>query len=108
MGVRIKLRKHNGIPVLQVSGDLVGEEVRKVSEKITKLAEGDAVTVVVDVSELNSVDSHGLGMFVFSWKLLDSQDKKLLFLNPSEYIKNLFEGSNLHKVFTIIDSLEGL
>jgi anti-sigma B factor antagonist len=108
MGLRIKMKKHNGVPVMLLSGAAVGEDVRKVSEKINRLAEGDSSTVVIDLSDLDSVDSNGLGMFVFSWKLLDSQQKKLLFLNPTGFVKNLFEGSNLHKVFTIIDTLEGL
>jgi anti-sigma B factor antagonist len=108
MGLRIRMKKHNATPVLQLSGNAVGEDVRKISEKISGLAEGDWSTVVIDISNLDSVDSNGLGVFVFSWKLLESKGKRLLFLNPNGFVKDLFEGSNLHKVFTIIDSLEGL
>jgi len=108
MGLRIKLRKHNNMPVLQLSGSAVGEDVRKISEKISELADGDAPTVIMDIADLESVDSNGLGAFVFSWKLLDSKHKKLLFVNPTAFIKDLLEGANLHKVFTIVDSMEEL
>jgi anti-anti-sigma factor len=96
------------MPVLQLSGSAVGEDVRKISEKISELADGNAATVIMDIADLESVDSNGLGAFVFSWKLLDSRDKKLLFVNPNSFIKDLLEGANLHKVFTIMDSMEGL
>jgi anti-anti-sigma factor len=108
MSLKLKMRKHNDVPILVLSGDAVGQDVSKVAEKINDLVEGGITTIVIDCSELKSVDSHGLGMFVFSWKLMDSQKRRLVFLNPSEFVKNLFEGSNLDKVFTIIDSLEAI
>jgi anti-anti-sigma factor len=108
MSLRIKIKKHGDVPIIHLSGDAVGEEVSKVSEKVRDLMQTDAATIVVDCSDLASVDSYGLGMFVFSWKVLDEQKRRLVFLNPSPFVKNLFEGSNLDKVFTIIDSIEAL
>lgn len=108
MSLKIKMRKHNDLPVLQLSGSAVGEDVRKISEKISSLADGDWTTVIMDISDLESVDSNGLGAFVFSWKLLESKSKKLLFVNPNGFIRDLLTGSNLHRVFTIVDSMEGL
>jgi anti-sigma B factor antagonist len=108
MSLKLRMRKHNDIPILALSGDAVGQGVSKVAEKINDLIESGNTTIVIDCSELNAVDSHGLGMFVFSWKLMDSQKRRLVFMNPSEFVKNLFEGSNLQRVFTIIDSIEAL
>lgn len=108
MSLKIKMRKHNDVPVIALSGDAVGQEVSKIADKINHLIEGGATTIVIDCSELDAVDSHGLGMFVFSWKLMDSQKRRLVFLNPSEFVRNLFEGSNLDKVFAIIGSIEEL
>jgi anti-anti-sigma factor len=106
MSLRLRMRKHNDVPILVLSGDAVGQDVSKVAEKINDLVDGGNTTITIDCSELNAVDSHGLGMFIFSWKLMDSQKRRLLFMNPSEFVKNLFESSNLNKVFTIIGSVE--
>jgi anti-anti-sigma factor len=108
MSLRLRMRKHNDVPILALSGDAVGQDVTKVGEKINALIKGGATTIAIDCSELDAVDSHGLGMFVFSWKIMDAQKRRLVFMNPSEFVKNLFEGSNLHRVFTIVDSTEGL
>jgi anti-anti-sigma factor len=106
MSLRLKIRKHKEIPVLVLSGDAVGQDVSKVAEKINDLVDEGNTTIVIDCAELNAVDSHGLGMFIFSYKLMDSQKRRLMFLNPSEFVKNLFQSSNLDRVFTIIGSLE--
>jgi anti-anti-sigma factor len=108
MGLKIKVKKHNGAPVLQLDGRAVGEDVRKISERISDLADGDAPSVVIDLSELESVDSNGLGAFIFSWKLLKSKNKRLLFLDPRGFVKELFEGVGLDKALPFIDSLEAL
>lgn len=108
MSLKLRMRKHNDVPILVLSGDAVGQEVSKVAEKINDLVETGITTIAIDCSELNSVDSHGLGMFIFSWKLMDSQKRRLLFMNPSEFVKTLFESSNLDKVFTIVGSVEDL
>jgi anti-sigma B factor antagonist len=86
----------------------VGEDVQKISEKVSSLAEGDGPTLVIDLSDLELADSSGLGAFVFSWKLVQSKNKRLLFMNPRGPVKELLGESGLDKVFTIVDSLDGL
>ena len=108
MGLKIRIKKHGRTPVLLLGGKAVGEYVRRISEKISDLAEGDSQTIVIDLSALDCADSNGLGAFVYSWKLVRSKDKKLLFLDPLGLVKNLFEESGLDKVFTIIASLDGV
>jgi anti-anti-sigma factor len=108
MSLKLRMRKHNDIPILVLSGEAVGQDVSKVAEKINDLVESGNTTIAIDCSELSTVDSHGLGMFIFSWKLMDSQKRRLLFMNPSAFVKNLFESSNLDKVFTVIGSVEEL
>jgi anti-anti-sigma factor len=108
MNLKLKMKKHNDIPILVLSGNAVGQDVCKVAEKIESLIKSGTKTIAIDCENLDSIDSHGLGMFVFSWKLMEAQKRKLVFLNPSEFIKNLFEGANLDRVFTIIASIEEL
>ncbi len=108
MSLKLKMKKHNDIPILVLSGDAVGQDVSKVAEKIESLIKSGAMKIAIDCEELDSIDSHGLGMFVFSWKLMEAQKRKLVFLSPSEFIRNLFEGANLHRVFTIVASVEEL
>ena len=98
MRLKIRMKKHNATPVLQLEGNATGEDVRKISQRMSILSEGDFSTVVIDLSELETVDSNGLGVFVFSWKLLQSKSKRLLFFDPRGFVKELFEGAAFDKV----------
>ncbi len=108
MGLKIKVKKHGAIPVLHISGDAVGREVVKISKKIDSYLKTTDPVVAIDLSETVVVDSYGLGVFVFSWKQFASQGRKLVFVNPQGFIRNLFDGTNLTKVINIVDSLEAL
>jgi anti-anti-sigma factor len=102
------MKKRNGTPVLLLEGNATGEDVRKISQRMSILSEGDVSTVAIDLSELETLDSNGLGAFVFSWKLLQSKNKRLLFFDPRGFVKELFEGAGFDKALPIIDSLEAL
>jgi anti-anti-sigma factor len=108
MSLKIKMKKHGIIPVIQIEGDAVGREVMKISKKLESYLKTDDATIAVDLSETFVIDSYGLGIFVFSWKQFLSQGRKLVFINPQGFIKDLFEGTNLSKVITIVDSIEAL
>jgi anti-sigma B factor antagonist len=108
MGLKIKTKKHGDIPVVEIIGEAVGQDVVKISKKLESYLTENALKVIVDLSETTVVDSYGLGVFVFSWKQFDSRDRQLVFYNPQGYVRELFEGTNLDKVLKITDSLEGL
>ena len=104
MSFRLKLRKIGAIPVLVVIGDITGKNIGKMTVKLEGLLKLDTDKIVVDLSQVTFVDSHGLGVFVFFFRRLSEQSRELVFLNPSEFIADLFFGSNLSKVFTIVDN----
>ena len=108
MSLKIKVRKHNDIPVVQVIGDAVARDVVKISKKLDSYLKTEDPLIAVDLSETYVIDSYGLGVFVFSWKQFASQKRQLVFISPQGYVRNLFDGTNLTKIITIVDSVEAL
>ena len=108
MSLRIKVKKHGVIPVLQLEGEVVGEEVAKISKKLDDFLWTDDPVIAVDLSKTTLIDSYGLGVFIFSWKQIATQNRKLVFINPQGFIKNLFDGTNLTKVIKVVESIEEL
>jgi anti-anti-sigma factor len=108
MSLKIRVRKHNDIPVIQIIGDAVGRNVVKISKKLDSYLKTEDPMIAVDLSEADVIDSYGLGVFVFSWKQFSSQKRRLVFVNPQVYVKNLFDGTNLTKIITIVDTIEAL
>ncbi len=106
MSAKLKVKKHNNIPVLKITGQLEPPDINSLSKKLDSLARGKHLKVVVDLSETTYIDSHGLGVFVYAWKTMETNNHELIFLNPQGIIKNIFEGANLHQIMRVIDTLE--
>ncbi|MBD3315615.1 MAG: STAS domain-containing protein, partial [Chitinivibrionales bacterium] len=68
--------------------------------------------VIVDVSDTDFIDSHGVGIIVYYHTLMEKANKQLLLLNqnpdPSAYMTRLFEMTNLNKVLNVVTSLDSL
>jgi anti-sigma B factor antagonist len=108
MSLKIKVKKHGLIPVIQLEGEAIGQEVAKISKKLDALLSTDDPVIAVDLSETTLIDSYGLGVFVFTWKQIASQNRQLVFVNPQGFIRNLFEGTNLARVIKVVASIEEL
>jgi anti-anti-sigma factor len=100
------MKKHNTIPVIKLIGDVAAQNIHTLSKKLESLIEGKHPTIVIDLNETKYIDSHGLGVFVYSWKMMEKNNNKLIFLNSQEFIRNMFEGTNLNQILTIVDNLE--
>ncbi|MBN1758453.1 MAG: STAS domain-containing protein [Chitinispirillaceae bacterium] len=108
MSFKLKIRKTNAAVILALSGDITGNSVGKISAKLESIQKMYQGTIAIDLSETTFIDSHGLGVFVFFYRRLSEEKRKLVFLNPSEFILDLFSGSNLVKIFSIVNSEEEL
>jgi anti-anti-sigma factor len=82
MSFKISSRKIKSVPVIEITGDLSGEHVVKITAAIDKLRRGGAKTIAVDLSRTTFIDSHGLGVFVYCWRLLENEKRSLVFVNP--------------------------
>jgi anti-anti-sigma factor len=108
MNFKMKIRKVMDIPVLEITGDVTGDTVGKISTRLETLRKENSRSIAVDLSHTTFIDSHGLGVFVYCWRMLEQENRQLVFLNPQKFIRNMFSGTNLDKIFKVIDSEEQL
>jgi len=108
MGVKVKIRRYNDMPVLEVHGKVNSEDAIKLSRKLESLAKKKFPRVAVDLSRIDYIDSHWLGVFVYIWKIYKENGKDLSFVIPPGFILDLFKNSNLDRAFRIVDSISGL
>ena len=108
MNFKLRLRKAGTTPILMIFGDVTGGNVGKITVKLESMLKASSEKVAIDLSKTTFIDSHGLGVFVFFFRRLSDENRQLIFLKPSEFIKDLFSGSNLDKIFTILDDEETL
>lgn len=108
MSLKLKIRKAGSTPVLTISGDITGSNVGKISSKLEGIQRVFSGKIAIDLSQTTFIDSHGLGVFVFFFRRFSEEKRQLVFLKPSDFIRDLFTGSNLNKIFTIVDNEESL
>ena len=108
MSFKAHIRKSKGMPVLEITGELAGAKVGKIAAELERLRKSAAHAIAVDLSQTTFIDSHGLGVFVYCWRLLENEGRDLVFINPQGFILNMFQNTNLDRMFKVVDSLEAL
>ncbi len=108
MTFKLKMKKYKSIPVVKIIGDMASQNITILSKKLEALSQSNHDIIVVDLNETTYIDSHGLGVMVYAWKMMEKKNKRLIFLNSQEFLRSMFEGTNLDQVLTIVDDLEKL
>jgi len=106
MRCKIKTRRLRDVPVLKIIGELAGENSQRVSRKILSLGALKTRSVAVDLSETTFIDSHGLGVLVYAWKMLENGGKELVLLDPPPFIHTILQGTNLATFIKVVESPE--
>lgn len=102
MALDIQEREREGIVVLDLKGRLiVGEPVSSLREKIRELSDGGKVNVVLNLEELEYIDSTGLGGLVISYTTLKKAGGALKILNLSKRNVELLVLTKLTTVFEL-------
>lgn len=108
MGIKVRLRKHNDIPVFELDGKISGGDAIKLSKKLEAFSKKPFNKVVLDLSKIDFVDSNWLGVFIYCLKVYKDQNKEMIFYITSSFIRELFENANIQTIAKIVDTLDGI
>ena len=104
MSLSIGQRTREGITILDVEGRLIaGEAVSTLREQIRQLAEGGTVNVILNLAQVDYIDSTGLGSLVICFTSLQKAGGALKLLNLSRRNIELLVLTKLTTVFEIFD-----
>jgi anti-sigma B factor antagonist len=108
MNYSIKTKKEKNYFLLKIMGNLTSSNIHVLAKKLESLNKSKNNTIVIDLGETSYIDSHGLGILVYSCKMMEKNNKSLVLLNPREFVRNIFIGTNLDNILRIIDTVEEL
>lgn len=91
---------------LKFSGKLNTDNIAPITNELRTLYEGGSQNTILDLSELEYVNSTGLSVLLNLWKQVNEGDKKLIFVRLHPFMDELFELTELRQKFTLADSLE--
>ena len=105
--MKIEHEERGKVYILNISGTItIGESSRKFSEFLANVLDEEIRGVVVNMEEIDYVDSTGIGELVGHLSRYQDQKIPLAFLNPKQRILKLLSITGLDKVFPIFDDLE--
>jgi anti-sigma B factor antagonist len=104
MAIDIEQREHEGIVILDVKGRLVvGEPVASLRERIRELCSSGSQNLILNLAEVDYIDSTGLGGLVISFTSLKKSGGALKLLNLSRRNIELLVLTKLTTVFEVFD-----
>ena len=87
--------------LIEVKGDLDIYSEDEFRSSIEKEIEGADKDMVIDIKDLDYLDSTGLGLFMKIYKIAKEKDKTVSIINPKENILKLFKITDLTDVFNM-------
>jgi anti-sigma B factor antagonist len=92
---------------IKVAGEIDAYTAPKLKETIYSFSEKEGVRMTIDLSDVNYMDSTGLGVFVGVFKNVRSNEGVFKLIGLSERLIRLFEITGLADIIDINSKIEG-
>jgi len=97
----------NGVMVIDLRGRItLGEETEALRARVKRLVEAGHLRIILNLDEVNYIDSVGLSTLVASYTSARKQGGDLKLLHLTTRVHDLLQITRLSTVFEIHDSLE--
>ncbi|HUJ23607.1 MAG TPA: STAS domain-containing protein [Bryobacteraceae bacterium] len=104
MSLDIQQREREGITILDLKGRLtVGDEVSKFRDRLQKLIESGYRSLILNMEQVDYIDSTGLGALVMCYTTLQRAGGKIRLLNLSRRSIELLVMTKLTTIFEVFD-----
>lgn len=96
------IRENNGRTVVAVQGDMDNEQAaRTFRETMYELLTSGKRNAVIDMSGVESINSHGIGKLLLFYKKFKDAGGELRISSPQGHVKEVFETLMLDRLFKI-------
>lgn len=101
ININSKLDSENSFWDINIEGELDVSTADKLKEYLHKLADEQVLDMKIDLSNLDYIDSTGLGVMIGVLKKLRSEEKEIYIINPKSNVKKIFTITGLDKIFKV-------
>ena len=97
--MQIKNRIYNNTLYVILSGELDEHSAQSVRISLDEMFDGEGFNqVIIDLSELDFMDSTGIGVMLGRYKKLKSKNKPIFICNPSTHAEKIFKMTGLYEI----------
>lgn len=103
-----KVRNKRNWLIFDISGNIRRKDAEKLKELCNKYIEESKLQIAVNFSDIDFIDSIGLGALIYCNTRIKDAGGKIVIMNLNENIYDLLEMTSVDKLFTIVDSEQEL
>ncbi|KAB7663464.1 anti-sigma factor antagonist [Bacillus sp. B1-b2] len=107
MNIIIDVKEQDMNVEVKITGEIDAYTAPKLRERIFSYSEKEGIVMVIDLSEVNYMDSTGLGVFVGLFKNVRSNNGEFKLVGLSSRLIRLFEITGLADIIDINSKIEG-
>ena len=104
MGIHI--RTNQVIYIIDLDGSLDLYESNRLKDLVMKMIEKKVERFILNVREVNSIDSSGIGAFIYISSTIKKMSLRLAIANVRDRIKNIFEKTKMMNYFPVYEDME--
>lgn len=101
----IKVNYSEKSATIQVNGKLDATNSHKLKEVFNKIDHPQHPEVILDFTDLEMIDSSGIGKILVFYKKVKENNGNLIIRNPNSYICEIFDLIQLNKIIEIQNNL---
>lgn len=105
MDLRLEVSEQDGWSVMQVGGEIDVATAPRLRERLIKLVNEERFRIVVDLEDVDFIDSTGLGVLIGARKRVRTHDGDVKLVCTEPRIVKVFEITGLDQVFQIHSSV---
>jgi len=104
VALNIASREVDGVTVLDLSGRItLGEGSVQLREAVRELISKGSKTMLLNMGDVNYIDSSGLGELVSAYTTAKNQGAQVKLLNLSKKVKDVLQLTKLYTVFDVYE-----
>jgi anti-sigma B factor antagonist len=101
-------RDHGEHKIIAINGEVDLYNVSELKKSLFSITDGTYKSVVVDMKDLNYMDSSGIGALVAGQKKMKAHQGSFALLNINDDVLNILKLATLDKFFKIYESEDDL
>ena len=98
--------KKDELDILKLQGRLDAASAKEIKSKINELVKHDRIKIVMDLSDINFIDSTGLGCMVSCLRTVSKKGGDIKIAGLQAQVRAIFELTRLHRIFQIFDDTD--
>ena len=99
--MRLETYKSNNKFEAEISDKLTSSDLSNFRGLLSEIRQSSRKVVVLDLRNLDWIDSAGLGMLILAKELAEKEELDLVLRSPKGHVKSLLELGRFEKIFNI-------